>query len=155
MLKEIQSFCPRYTYNFNQEGHFHSEKRILFPSTLFLYLDESDRKTVLRTRGVNNFLYWLNAPVTVPHKDISNIYNLMNSFSNLELERCKVDSSRGSETLHCREGELFVLRLNVMGYRIVAKRTNSNLEKNEPVISGERYKLPAFTLNNSLNLAQV
>lgn len=155
MQKEIQSFCPRFTFNFIYEGRIHSEKRVLFPSILFLYIDSSEMKTVLRTRGVNNFLYWLNAPVTIPHKDISRIYNLMNSFCNLELQKCTVNCSQGSDSLHCWDGDTFILRLNTMGYRIVAKKENYNYETTEPVISGERYKLPAFSLNNSLNLARI
>ena len=153
MQKDIQSFCPRYTFNFMYEGHLHSEKRILFPGSLFLYIDASEMRTVLHTKGVHNFLYWLNKPVVVPHKDISGIYNLINSFYNLQLEKCPVDCSHGSDALHESDGNTVILKVNTIGYSIAAKQANS-LEKRELITDG-RYKLPAFSLNNSLNLAAI
>ena len=153
MQKDIQSFCPRYTFNFIYEGHIHTEKRLLFPSTLFLYIDASEMSGVLHTKGVNNFLYWLNRPVVVPHKDISRIYNLMNSFCNLQLQKCPVDFSHGSDPMHESDGNTVVLKVNAIGYSIIARK-DYHLEKRE-FITDARYKLPAFTLNNSLNLASI
>jgi transcription termination factor NusG len=154
MKKDIQSFCPRFVFTFIHDGHILSEKRLLFPSILFLYVDKFEMRTVLQTKGVNNFLYWLNSPVTVPHRDISRIYNLMNSFSNLQLEKFKMNFSATSESFQEANDDNVIVRLNTMGYKIIAKKI-FYLEKEESIITGERYKLPAFSLNNSLNLASI
>src|SRR4051812_25524389 len=81
--KGIQSFCPHYDYKFIYGGRICCEKRVLFPSIVFVYVDATEMRTVSQVKGFKNFLYWLGNPATIPHKDISRLYSLVNSFSNL------------------------------------------------------------------------
>ena len=158
MRRGVQSFCPHCTFTSPHDGHTLSEKKPLFASMLFLYIDDQEMKTVINTRGVINFLYWMNSPAIIPHRDISHIYNFVNSFSNIQIEKCEVmvDIIPGDPVIaEDEKAGIVSVQLNSIGYRMVTKKENLYLKGHRLPVIRELYKLPAFSLNNSLNLASV
>lgn len=154
--KGIQSFYPCSFYSYTFDGQICSKKRPLFYSTLFLYIADKEMHTIARTRGVMSFMYWLNKPVEVPHKDISRIYNFINSFNNIWVERYTVNPWQSEEIMYSDEEEKTVIApLNTIGFRLLARQESYYDSEKGLSAFKEVYKLPAFSLNNSLNLAAV
>ncbi len=158
MRKEIQSFCPLCSFESNADGHFVIERRPLFASTLFLYIDDDEMKIVKNTSGVINFLYWRNYPAVITHKDISNIYKITSLSGNIRLEKCEINTGWIGKNAFVSEDEEkseIITDLPSLGFRMIVKKANFYAKELKLKDLQERNVLPAFSLNNSFNLAAV
>ena len=158
MRRGIQSFCPHHTVTSSHPGHTVTEKKPLFSLMLFLYVDDQELETVINTKAVINFLYWMSSPAIIQHKDISLIYNFINSFRSIQLEKCEVVTDLMYSDPGVEEDEttgIISVRLNSIGYRMITNKENLYPKGHRLPVIQKHYKLPVFSLNNSLNLTSI
>jgi len=81
--KKIESYCPMI-------GTMKQKKIVyqpLFPCYIFICVPEGKMKTINQTKGVINFLYWLDKPVVIKNDEIEAIKQFVHDHENIQLEK--------------------------------------------------------------------
>ena len=58
----------------------------MFPSYIFVHIEESARKEVLRDRGILNYVFWLGQPAVIRENEIEAIRKIENQGSEIHVE---------------------------------------------------------------------
>ena len=156
LFREIQSFCPHCNFTSFHSGEAMREKKPLFDSMLFLYIDDAQLKTITDIRNVIRILYWMNSPAEASQKDISLIYNFTNSFSNIQLEKCGINTRLPQTDTMLTEDESrgnVIVRLNSIGFRMIAKKEDIYNRQHGLDILEKNYRQYNLRLNSSFDLA--
>lgn len=87
--KRIKNYCPFHKV----ESEWHWRKTVikpLFPSFVFVYLEEENLAEIRHTHGVLDYVYWLNEPVVVTAGEINTIRTILKEYENVTLEKTAV-----------------------------------------------------------------
>jgi transcription antitermination factor NusG len=79
--KQIQCYCPMHKVQKQWSDRRKITFEPLFKSYLFLKLSESEKKEVLATAGVFNFVQWKGKPAVIRDKEIEAIQRFLYEFS--------------------------------------------------------------------------
>lgn len=91
--KKIENFCPFNRITNNQGNRRKMVDEPLFPSFVFVYINEAEMRTVRQTSDVINFVYWLGNPAVIKSSEIKNIADFSNSYCNIKLKKTIVNSA--------------------------------------------------------------
>ena len=156
MVRDVQSFCPHCNFTSFHNDRVFIEKKPLFSSMLFLYIDDDQIENISSIRNVTRFLYWTNSIAEVSQKDISHIYNFSNSFGNIQVEKCPVNPGAAyTDSLWTEDdnGSRIIVRLNSIGYQMISKKEDLYFKNQDPPVLGRNYFIHSFKINNSFKLA--
>jgi len=89
--KGLKAYCPLN----NLQIKYGKKKKVtgepVFCSYVFVCMDESQKSTVLQTRGVVNFVYWLNKPVVIENEEIAAINFFLQDYPSVTLEKIAIN----------------------------------------------------------------
>ncbi len=84
---EIEFYLPlKRIYNYKPEGKVLMIKP-LFPSVLFVNIEEDKKDQLKKINGVINFIHWLDKPATISDIEITSIKNYLDDYYNVILEK--------------------------------------------------------------------
>ena len=116
----------------------------LFPTYVFVQLDNAGNSLVNTIPGVLGFVYWLGEPSAVPAEEIESIRNFLHDYSGIKLEKTPVDKKDRVRIIYgplvVRKGNIFEVRnspvsviLPSIGYVLVAQeRKRQAITKSSP-----------------------
>jgi transcription termination/antitermination protein NusG len=88
--KKMESYCP--LNNITQHWGTKKVKQTpLFPSHVFVKLDEAQLQDVRKTDGVINLAYWLTAPIIIREIEVEMIKRFLEEHMDVQLEAIPVD----------------------------------------------------------------
>jgi len=93
LRKKIENFCPLNRILNTQGNRRKMAYEPLFPSFVFVYINETEMRIVKQTNDVINFIYWLGQPAVIKATEIENISNFISSHYNIKLEKTAVISN--------------------------------------------------------------
>jgi len=93
--KKIENYCPFRTVNRHWNERRKGVPEPLFPSYVFVRIDESQMPRVLHFSGVINFVHWINQAATVREAEIDAIKRFLSEHSKVTLEKTQVLASNG------------------------------------------------------------
>ena len=90
--KGLIAYCPLNRVEVNYGPRKKMESHPLFPSYVFVNVEEKQRPVLLRTTGVINLVYWLCNPAIIRHEEIMAIRIFLADFPQVVLERTAVNT---------------------------------------------------------------
>jgi transcription antitermination factor NusG len=87
--KQIENYCPQIRTNYDRK----TKKVIsapLFPSYVFVKMDEQQATKIKKLRGVINLLYWLKDPVKIKDIEIEMVRRFLGEHTQVRLEKSAV-----------------------------------------------------------------
>lgn len=89
--KGIENFCPLTRKMLVSNGF---RKKIsynpVFPSFVFVHINETDFVNVLRTSDVVSFMYWMGKPALVTEEDIKTIEQFVGRYPNVTVQKTAI-----------------------------------------------------------------
>ena len=95
--KHVQHYCPLIKC---RSSTVRSKKNMfvpLFPSYVFVHVNEHLLAKAIKVKGVLNCMYWLNSPAVVSNCEIQVVRHLLKENIFLQLQRSKIDLQRSVE----------------------------------------------------------
>jgi len=89
--KGLIAYCPLNRIEVSYGPRKKLESHPLFPSFVFVNVEDQQKPILLRTSGVVNFVYWLCSPATIPHEEIMAIRIFLADYPQVILERIAVN----------------------------------------------------------------
>ena len=91
--KRIENFCP---HNRVITGYGSKRRMVyepLFPTFVFVHINEAEMNEVRKTGDVLNFVYWLGKPAVIKTAEIENIAHFNGMYYNIQVEKSAVNSA--------------------------------------------------------------
>lgn len=146
----IENYCPLNRV----QRQWHDRKKIiqepLFPSYVFVRIEENLQAEVRKVGGILNFVHWLRRPAIIRDEEIDMIKKFMNQYTNVQLEQISVNVNDVVKVIKGplmeQEGNVIAVRhrtvriaLPSLGYNLVAEVEKQNVEvilRQQPVTTG-------------------
>jgi transcription antitermination factor NusG len=137
--RKIEHYCPLNHSQREWGDRRRNSMEPLFPSYIFVYLDEIEQSKVGPTDGMLSFVYWQGKPAVVSNEEVYHIRQLLNDFSEVRIEKTAVSLYEKVKVLSSpvmvREGNVLEVRntsvkitLPSLGYTLVADIKRENAE---------------------------
>lgn len=110
--KKIINYCPLLNNNLHSGNK--SSTVPLFPSYIFVHLEQDELQKVLQISGVINFIYWLGKPVTIKDVEIEVIQRFIAEHKKVSLERIDINRNDCIQILNSQENKSTLLRVPPM-----------------------------------------
>jgi len=144
--KGLIAYCPLNRIEVNYGPRKKTESHPLFPSFVFVNVEEQQKSTLLRTNGVINLVYWLCNPAVIRHEEIMAIRIFLADYPQVILEKAAVDIHQPVQFINdsrvARKGNLMEITnptskviLPSLGYIMMS--TNTVKENKESFIQDE------------------
>ncbi len=91
--RKIIYFYPYYNASVPWWSSGRNEQEPLFPSRIFIYINENEYSTVNQSHGLLHFVYWRCKPAVIPEAEIEGIKKFLNDYSVTRLEKTMVDTT--------------------------------------------------------------
>ena len=130
--KRIENFCP---LNGKTLKQFRKNKVVyepLFPSFVFVCLQESEKSTIRQIENVVNFVYWKGNPAIINDEEIKAIKHFSEEHQNIKLERTNVNIEAEAKIMDGRsysidgkilmiKNKAFKVNLPSLGFTMIAE----------------------------------
>jgi len=130
-------YCPVRTVLKQWSDRKKKVKEVLFTSYIFGFVDENQRKEILKDQGVVSSVFWLNRPVKIPNDEIQAIQSFLDENPSAEAVSVpqigdKIQISSGplkgeGGVVQKIKGNKIVLLLDVLGVSLQAEVPSSQL----------------------------
>jgi transcription antitermination factor NusG len=95
--KKIEHFCPTNKISKNEDGDFiKPSNEPLFPSFVFVNIEESQMGLIKQQSDVINFMYWLGRPMIIRDIEIESIHEFSATHDNIILEKTDISAQKMS-----------------------------------------------------------
>ncbi len=131
-------YCPLHTVLKQWSDRKKKVQEVLFTSYLFAFVNEAERREILKDHGVVSSVFWLKKPVRIPVEEINAIKNFLNEASNatwvtvsynigdsMTIKSGPLKGEKG--VLERRKGNKMVVSLTAMGVSLQAEIPTSQL----------------------------
>jgi transcription antitermination factor NusG len=139
--KRIQNYCPINTVH-KVDGNKKSKLVVepLFPSFVFVYINEDEFNTVKLNNDVINFVFWLGRPVVIKDVEIENIKDFLETYTNVTVEKTDVSLNNMVRIVRklpvndvlgnviTMNSTIVKITLPTLGFVIVASANNESFE---------------------------
>ena len=93
--KKIEHFFPTFKVNRDENGENIKEvSEPLFPSMVFVLIENEQMNWIKQQSEVINFMYWLGRPITIRGIEIESIQEFTEMHSNIVIEKTDVNSNK-------------------------------------------------------------
>jgi transcription antitermination factor NusG len=93
--KKIEHFFPTFKVDRKENGESIKETlEPLFPSMVFVLIENEQMNLIRQQHEVINFMYWLGRPISIRGIEIENIQEFIETNSNIVVEKTEVNSSK-------------------------------------------------------------
>lgn len=155
--KGIENYCPLNRVRKQWADRKKTVFEPLFTSYVFVRVAEAEHVPLLQTTGIINLVYWLGTPAVIRDVEIDVIQKFLNEYTNVLLERTKVNVNDIVRVINGplmeHEGKVLsvknkTVKINLpsLGYIMVAEVEASNIELisspntyNEPVLKNMKF----------------
>ncbi|GAA4328981.1 hypothetical protein GCM10023184_19160 [Flaviaesturariibacter amylovorans] len=125
----FETFLPVKTVSSSWSFLRKTEQEALFSSIVFVRASQEQLDEIRRTKGVVNFLYWLNAPAVISQQDIAGIREFLSRHNQVQTvhvpvrmsdsnDRSAVTAAADLKVAHVQNTERVLLAS--LGYMLVA-----------------------------------
>ena len=90
MRKGFTAFCPLNMIEVKNGPRKKLESHPLFPSYVFVSIQEHQKPVILQTNGVVSFVYWFCNPAVIPQEEIRAIRIFLDDYPQVNLEKIAV-----------------------------------------------------------------
>lgn len=95
--KKIEHFCPLNKVTKNEDGDsIKPNAEPLFPSFVFVNIEDSQMAIIKQQADVINFMYWLGRPISIRGIEIESIQEFTTSHENIILEKTEISAQKMS-----------------------------------------------------------
>ena len=98
--KGLIAYCPLNRIEVNYGPRKKLESHPLFPSFVFVNVEEQQKPALLRTNGVINFVYWLCNPAIIRHEEIMAIRIFLADYPQVMLEKMAINIDEPVQTIN-------------------------------------------------------
>ena len=147
--KGFTAFCPLNKIEIRYGPKRKLESHPLFPSFVFVSIQEHQRPVILQTSGVINFVHWLCKPAVIDQEEIRAIRVFLDDYPQVSLEKTVVNTNSSVQVINdarvLRKGNLMEITnpgskliLPSLGYII---KSDAVKETNESFIRSDESSL--------------
>jgi transcription antitermination factor NusG len=132
--KGIENFCPMVQTLDSRSAAKKEEFQPLFNAYVFVFMLESEVKSLLNLPGIVSIIYWKAKPAVINSQEIDILKQLTTTYSSIKLEKTAVDMNGvanliGEPMIAYKENSMSLkyqsLKINLptLGYNMIAERS--------------------------------